>query len=65
MNRADEHLLCAVCQRRGGREATFDGRLLCTPCATARPALMTRQAPVPLMDSYASFVGLVMENRSR
>jgi hypothetical protein len=57
--------LCAVCERVRGRETTFDGRLLCTPCAVRHPALMTRQAPIPIMDSYASFVGLVMGNRAR
>lgn len=64
-HRDDEHLLCAVCLRRSGRVHTFDGRLLCQPCATARPALVAREAPIPVMDAYASFVGLVVENRSR
>lgn len=56
---------CAVCERRTGTEHTFDGRLLCSPCAVARPALVAREAPVPLMDAYENFVGLVRENRAR
>jgi hypothetical protein len=55
---------CAVCEHRTGTTHTPDGRLVCPSCAKARPDLMKRE-PVPLMDAYASFVGLVVENRAR
>jgi hypothetical protein len=56
---------CAVCEKWPGNEKTYDGRLICRRCAAAHPVLMAQAKPIPIMDAYASFVGLVVSNRER